>query len=340
MAIFAPFAHPLYVMLKPVGAVCNLACSYCYYLEKSKLYKDEPKHVMNDKLLEKFIEEYINSQTMPQILFTWHGGETLMRPLAFYKRAMELQQKYAHGRTISNCIQTNGTLLTDEWCEFLKKNDWLVGVSIDGPQEFHDRYRRNKQGQPSFVKVMKGIHLLNKYGVDWNAMAVVNNLNADYPLEFYNFFKEIGCRYIQFTPIVERIFRHNDGRLLATIGEDTPELMEFSVTPEQWGNFLCTIFEEWVHNDVGEYYIQLFDATLANWVGENPGICTMGKTCGHAGVMEFNGDVYSCDHFVFPQYKLGNIYSKTLIEMFYGEKQLEFGQNKYRSLPYKFSVKK
>lgn len=228
-------------MLKPVGAVCNLACSYCYYLEKSKLYKDEPKHVMNDKLLEKFIEEYINSQTMPQILFTWHGGETLMRPLAFYKRAMELQQKYAHGRTISNCIQTNGTLLTDEWCEFLKKNDWLVGVSIDGPQEFHDRYRRNKQGQPSFVKVMKGIHLLNKYGVDWNAMAVVNNLNADYPLEFYNFFKEIGCRYIQFTPIVERIFRHNDGRLLATIGEDTPELMEFSVTPEQWGNFLCTI---------------------------------------------------------------------------------------------------
>lgn len=197
-----------------------------------------------------------------------------------------------------------------------KKNDWLVGVSIDGPQEFHDRYRRNKQGQPSFVKVMKGIHLLNKYGVDWNAMAVVNNLNADYPLEFYNFFKEIGCRYIQFTPIVERIFRHNDGRLLATIGEDTPELMEFSVTPEQWGNFLCTIFEEWVHNDVGEYYIQLFDATLANWVGENPGICTMGKTCGHAGVMEFNGDVYSCDHFVFPQYKLGNIYSKTLIEMF------------------------
>ena len=336
MAIFAPFAHPLYVMLKPVGAVCNLACSYCYYLEKSKLYKDEPKHVMNDKLLEKFIEEYINSQTMPQILFTWHGGETLMRPLAFYKRAMELQQKYAHGRTISNCIQTNGTLLTDEWCEFLKKNDWLVGVSIDGPQEFHDRYRRNKQGQPSFVKVMKGIHLLNKYGVDWNAMAVVNNLNADYPLEFYNFFKEIGCRYIQFTPIVERIFRHNDGRLLATIGEDTPELMEFSVTPEQWGNFLCTIFEEWVHNDVGEYYIQLFDATLANWVGENPGICTMGKTCGHAGVMEFNGDVYSCDHFVFPQYKLGNIYSKTLIEMFYGEKQLEFGQNKYRSLPIQF----
>lgn len=164
-----------------------------------------------------------------------------------------------------------------------KKNDWLVGVSIDGPQEFHDRYRRNKQGQPSFVKVMKGIHLLNKYGVDWNAMAVVNNLNADYPLEFYNFFKEIGCRYIQFTPIVERIFRHNDGRLLATIGEDTPELMEFSVTPEQWGNFLCTIFEEWVHNDVGEYYIQLFDATLANWVGENPGICTMGKRAGMQG---------------------------------------------------------
>ena len=193
MSTYAPFAKPLYVMLKPVGAVCNLACDYCYYLEKSKLYVNNPKHVMSDELLEKFIEEYINSQTMPQVLFTWHGGETLMRPLAFYKKAMELQKKYANGRTIDNCIQTNGTLLTDEWCEFFKENNWLVGVSIDGPQEFHDEYRKNKQGRPSFVKVMQGINLLKKHGVEWNAMAVVNDFNADYPLEFYKFFKEIGC---------------------------------------------------------------------------------------------------------------------------------------------------
>lgn len=201
----APFARPLYVMTKPVGAVCNLACDYCYYLEKANLYKDISKHVMSDELLEKFIREYIGSQTMPQVLFTWHGGETLMRPLSFYKRVMELQQKYAGGRTIDNCIQTNGTLLTDEWCEFFKKNTWLVGVSIDGPQEFHDEYRKNRQGRPSFTKVMQGIHLLKKHGVEWNALAVVNDFNADYPLDFYHFFKEIDCHYIQFTPIVERI---------------------------------------------------------------------------------------------------------------------------------------
>lgn len=334
MSTFAPFARPLYIMTKPVGAICNLACDYCYYLEKSKLYQENPKHIMSDELLEKFIKEYIESQTMPQVLFTWHGGETLMRPLSFYQKVMELQRKYARGRTIDNCIQTNGTLLNDEWCRFFHDNNWLVGVSIDGPQEFHDEYRKNKQGKPSFMKVMQGINLLNKHRVEWNALAVVNDFNADYPLDFYHFFKEIGCRYIQFTPIVERIFRHDDGRHLAAVEEgDNEKLADFSVTPEQWGNFLCTIFDEWVKNDVGEYFIQLFDATLANWVGEQPGVCSLAKTCGHAGIMEFNGDVYSCDHFVFPQYKLGNIYSKTLVEMMYSDKQQQFGRNKFDSLP-------
>ena len=303
-----PFSKPLYVMTKPVGAVCNLACDYCYYLEKLNLYKDTSKYVMSDELLERFIKEYISSQTMPQVLFTWHGGETLMRPLSFYKRAVELQKQYAEGRTIDNCIQTNGTLLTDEWCQFFKENNWLVGVSIDGPQEFHDEYRHNKQGLPSFVKVMRGIELLDKHGVEWNAMAVVNDYNADYPVEFYNFFKSMGCHYIQFAPIVERIFKHNDGRHLALPMQAGDKLADFSVTPEQWGNFLCKLFDEWVKNDVGEYFIQIFDSTLANWVGEQPGVCSMAKTCGHAGVMEFNGDVYSCDHYVFPEYKLGNIY--------------------------------
>ena len=334
MSTYAPFARPLYVMLKPAGARCNLACDYCYYLEKSHLYKDDPRQVISDELLEKFIEEYIHSQTMPQVLFTWHGGETLMRPLAFYQRAMELQRKYADGRTIDNCIQTNGTLLTDEWCQFFHDNHWLVGVSIDGPQEFHDEYRKNRQGRPSFIKVMQGIRLLNKHNVEWNALAVVNDFNADYPLEFYHFFKEIGCRYIQFSPIVERIQPHADGRHLAAVDEGNEErLADFSITPEQWGNFLCTLFNEWVRNDVGQYYIQLFDATLANWVGQQPGVCILAKTCGHAGVMEFNGDVYSCDHFVFPQYKLGNIHTKTLVEMMYSEQQQRFGQAKQDALP-------
>lgn len=320
-------------MTKAVGAVCNLACDYCYYLEKTNLYKDISKHVMSDELLEKFIKEYIGSQTMNDVLFTWHGGETLMRPLSFYKRAVELQKQYANGKHIDNCIQTNGTLLTDEWCRFFKENNWLVGISIDGPQEFHDEYRKNRQGRPSFVKVMHGIELLKKHGVEWNAMAVVNDYNADYPLDFYNFFKEIGCKYIQFAPIVERIVPHTDGRHLASPMDKEEKLADFSVSPEQWGNFLCAIFDEWVKKDVGEIFVQIIDSTLANWMGVQPGVCSMAETCGHAGVMEFNGDVYSCDHYVFPEYKLGNIYKNSLIEMMYSERQQEFGLMKKKSLP-------
>ena len=335
--VLTPFARPLYIMTKPAGSSCNLACEYCYYLEKKNLYKDassDRRHVMSDDMLECFIKMYIESQSMPQILFSWHGGETLMRPLSFYKKAIELQKKYGGGLVIDNSIQTNGTLLTDEWCRFFKDNNWLVGVSVDGPQEFHDEYRRNNIGAPSFHKVMRGINLLKKHGVEWNALAVVNDFNADYPLDFYHFFKEIECRYIQFTPIVERIIPHTDGRTLASPmdAHDAP-LADFSVSPAQWDEFLCTIFDEWVKNDVGQYFIQLFDSTLANWAGVQPGVCTMARTCGHAGVMEFNGDVYSCDHFVFPEYKLGNIREKTLVEMMYSDRQQKFGTDKYDSLP-------
>ena len=335
--VLTPFARPLYIMTKPAGSSCNLACEYCYYLEKKKLYKDasaDRRHVMSDDMLERFIKMYIESQSMPQILFSWHGGETLMRPLSFYKKVIELQKKYGGGLVIDNSIQTNGTLLTDEWCRFFKDNNWLVGVSVDGPQEFHDEYRRNNIGAPSFHKVMRGINLLKKHGVEWNALAVVNDFNADYPLDFYHFFKEIECRYIQFTPIVERIIPHTDGRTLASPmdAHDAP-LADFSVSPAQWGEFLCTIFDEWVKNDVGQDFIQLFDSTLANWAGVQPGVCTMARTCGHAGVMEFNGDVYSCDHFVFPEYKLGNIREKTLVEMMYSDRQQKFGTDKYDSLP-------
>ena len=333
MNTIVPFSHPMYIMLKPAGSLCNLRCKYCYYLEKSKLYEDNKNHVITDVLLEKFIKEYIEAQTTPQVLFTWHGGETLMRPISFYRRALELQRYYARGRQIDNSIQTNGILLNDEWCRFFKENNFLVGVSIDGPQEFHDEYRRTATGKPSFRQVMKGIDLLNKYGVEWNALAVVNDFNADYPLDFYHFFKDIGCRYIQFTPIVERIVKRTDGLTLAPGMQEGGELTGFSVTAEQWGSFLCTIFDEWVHHDVGEYYIQLFDATLANWVGVAPGICTMAKECGHAGVMEYNGDVYSCDHFVYPEHKLGNLAYKTIYEMMNSDRQKEFSKMKYRLLP-------
>ena len=333
MSTINPFARPLYVMLKPAGSLCNLRCKYCYYLEKNNLYQEQKSHVISDQMLEKFIKEYIESQTTPDVLFCWHGGETLMRPISFYRRALELQRRYAGGRRIDNSIQTNATLLTDEWSQFFRENNFLVGVSIDGPQEFHDEYRRTATGKPTFHKVMQGIRLLNKHGVEWNALAVVNDFNAEYPLDFYHFFKEIGCHYIQFTPIVERKVIRNDGLSLAPGMEEGGELIDFSVTPEQWGNFLCTIFDEWVRNDVGNYYIQIFDATLANWVGVQPGLCTLAKECGHAGVMEFNGDVYSCDHFVYPEHLLGNIQNKTITEMMYGEKQKEFARLKHDCLP-------
>ena len=332
--IATPFAKPLYVMLKPAGAHCNLACKYCYYLEKNNLYQNTPRHLMSDEMLEQFTREYIEAQTMPQVLFTWHGGEPLMRSIDFYKKALALQKKYAHGKQIDNVIQTNGTLLTDEWCEFFAKNHWLVGISIDGPQEYHDHYRVTPAGKPSWEKVMQGIQLLKKHRVEWNAMAVVNAYNAEHPLEFYHFFRDNGCLYLQFTPIVERLTEHKDGRTLASLADDREiPLADASVTPQQWGNFLCTIFDDWVRHDVGKTFVEIFDCTLANWMGVLPGICAYSKECGHAGVMEHNGDVYSCDHFVFPEYKLGNIREQSLIDMLYGEKQQAFSRLKHTSLP-------
>lgn len=329
-----PFAKPLYVMLKPAGAHCNLACKYCYYLEKNKLYPTAQRHLMSDEMLEQFTREYIEAQTMNQVLFTWHGGEPLLRSIDFYRKALSLQQKYAGGRRIDNVIQTNGTLLTDEWCEFFAQNHWLVGISIDGPQPDHDHYRLTAAGKPSWKKVMQGIKLLKKHGVEWNAMAVVNAYNANHPLEFYRFFKENGCQFLQFTPIVERLTRHEDGRTLASLADKNEiPLSEASVTPEQWGYFLCAIFDEWVRKDVGKIFVEIFDCTLANWMGVSPGICAYSKECGHAGVMEHNGDVYSCDHFVFPEYKLGNIRDHSLIDMLYGEQQQEFSRLKHSSLP-------
>ena len=328
----APFAHPMYIMVKPVGSACNLRCDYCYYLEKQHLYANEGRQMLSDELLERFIREYIESQTTPEVLFTWHGGEPLVRPLAFYEKVVRLQQRYARGRRIANSLQTNGTLINDDWARFFHDQGWLIGVSLDGPEAYHDAFRRTRGGGPSFRNVIRGIDILNRHAVEWNALAVANRLNGDHPLSFYRFFKNIGCRYIQVTPVVERLAHHDDGRQLASL-VDEGQLAPFSIRPKQWGNFLCTIFDEWVRHDVGQTYVELFDCILANWVGETPGICVYAKECGHAGVMEFNGDVYSCDHFVFPEYRLGNIREKSIAEMLYGKQQQQFSKLKSQSLP-------
>lgn len=337
-------------MLKPAGARCNLSCSYCYYLDKALLYADEKRHWMTDETLERFIRQYIEAQTSPNVLFTWHGGETMLRPLSFYKRAVQLQREVALERLqkegvemhIDNCLQTNGTLITPEWARFLHDEQWLVGVSIDGPEEFHDEYRRSHDGRPTWAKVRRGIDILNKYGVEWNAMAVVNDYNADYPLDFYRFFRdELQCRFLQFTPIVEPPSASLAGtRRSSSIDTDGSTQWQMGesafpgmLTPTQWGDFLCSVFDEWVHNDVGEMFVQIFDATLAGWMGVAPGLCTMARDCGHAGVMEWNGDVYSCDHFVSPEHLLGNIHQTPVYQLMHSPQQEAFARIKHDALP-------
>ena len=350
MKTLSPFARPLYVMLKPAGAKCNLRCQYCYYLPTADLrhpssHKGEEGSLMSEDLLERFTKEYIEAQTTPEVLFTWHGGEPTLRQLSFYRKAVALQRRYAQGRQIANCLQTNGTLLDDEWCEFLAENHFLVGLSIDGPQPFHDHYRLTASGQPTWQSVLRAVQLLRKHGVEWNAMATVNRANVSHPLEFYRFFKRIHCTYLQFTPVVWEIGARSKGQ-----GAGNANRQSYSLAPcpsplapnspnaggiegGEWGRFLCAVFDEWVQSDVGETYVELFDCTLANWVGVTPGICAYAKECGHAAVMEADGDVYSCDHFVRPDHRLGNIREHTLVEMLYGPQQQRFSQLKHQALP-------
>jgi len=290
---------------------------------------------MSDETLEKYVESYIQAQPVPEVLFTWHGGEPLLRNISFYRKVLTYQRKYGRGRKIDNSIQTNGTLLTDEWCKFFKDNNFLVGISIDGPEHCHDIYRKDKAGKGTFQRVMRGIELLQKHQVDFNTLSVINDYNVDYPVEIYNFFKEIGSQYMQLAPIVEQMTttRPDGLNLLPPEGSDDAVLAPWTVDAKKFGQFYISIFDEWIKKDVGKYYVQLFDATLAGTSSEMPGVCIFGETCGHATVMEFNGDVYACDHFVFPEYKIGNIKTHTIFEMVFSPKQLCFDADKRDLLP-------
>lgn len=329
-----PFSQPFYVLAKPVGASCNLRCTYCYYLEKSAYYPNDTRHWMDDATLESFICAYIQSQPSPYVLFTWHGGEPLLRPLSFYNKVYELQQKYAGNRTIDNCIQTNGVLLNEGYCAFFKEHSWLVGLSIDGPEALHDACRVDAKGRPTFQAVSDAIHLLNRWEVQWNALVTVNAATVAHPLEIYHFLKDFGCTFIQLAPVVERKqSATTDDRLAAPNDYRSMRVTSESLLPGQWGQFLCALFDEWVQNDVGTVFIQHFDATLANWMGHPPGLCTFSRTCGQALAMEFNGDVYACDHYVFPEFLLGNLRTRSFMEMLLSPSQIRFGQNKRDSLP-------
>jgi|WetSurMetagenome_2_1015567.scaffolds.fasta_scaffold00001_272 uncharacterized protein len=323
------------VMLKPAGASCNLNCTYCYYLEKKRLYPQSKEMRMSEELLEGFIEQFIEAQDVPVITFTWQGGEPSLMGLSFFRKAIDLQKKYSGGKTIENAFQTNGTFLNDEWCSFFSDNNFLVGISIDGEEHNHDHFRRTSSGGHTFKKVMTGIELLHRHKVEFNTLSTVNSYNVHFANETYRFLKKIGSGFMQFLPVVERSGISEDQsrlRLVAPVHGDA-EVTEWSVGAHDYGQFLIKIFDEWVRNDVARYYVQIFDATLANHVGENPGICVFNDTCGDAMVMEHNGDLYSCDHFVYPEFFLGNILSSPLSVLAKDQRQFDFGIAKRNSLP-------
>lgn len=327
---------PFSVMAKPVGALCNLNCTYCYYLEKMKLYQHQNNFKMDEPLLEKFIKQYIQSQPTNTLHFVWQGGEPTLRGLDFFRKVIQLQQQYAGKKKIENALQTNGTLLNDEWCKFFKTNHFLIGISIDGPEHIHNNYRVFHAGsKPTFEEVMRGIRLLKKYQVDFNTLSVVHKENAKYGVEIYNFLKEIGSRFMQFIPIVERIANnatHDELKLVSNDYEGETKMAEWSVIPQEYAEFLIHIFNEWVKTDVGKYFVQIFDVALANWVGQNPGLCIFQETCGNALVIEHNGNIYNCDHFVYPEYLLGNIEHTEIMDMAYSTKALVFGVDKKKKL--------
>lgn len=319
------------MMFKPVGSVCNLRCDYCYYLDKANLYSVKSESVMSLELLDKIIKEYIEINDSKQIVFDWHGGEPLLLGLDYFKKIAGLQNKYRGDKQIFNTIQTNATLLNDDFAEFFKDNDFLVGVSIDGPQYVHDRYRKDKGKQPTFQKVMKGIELLYRHGVDFNTLTTVSKAGEGRGLEVYMFMKSIGSRFMQFMPVLEYINPLDNN--IVSPDEDEKMPAAWSVNPLEYGKFMCDIFDYWVKHDVGDCFVNLFDSTLANYCGVNPGTCVYSETCGANAVVEHNGDVYPCDHFVYEKYRMGNVNDTSLQMIMTSDKASRFGVDKRNSLP-------
>ena len=322
-----PHAPPAFhVMAKPRGAICNLDCDYCFYLRKEELYKGSSFR-MSDETLENYTRQYIAAQRVSEVNFGWQGGEPTLMGVNFFRRAVAYQKKYTRsGMNIDNALQTNGTLLDDEWCKFFAENRFLIGISLDGPREAHDFYRRDKGGAPTFDRVLRGIRLLKKHHVDFNILTCVSAANVEQPLEVYHILRdEIGAKYIQFIPIVER---EN-----ATGFQEGTALTPRSITGEQYGRFLISIFDEWVRRDVGKVFVQMFDTALGRWLGAPGGLCVFQETCGLALAMEHNGDVYSCDHFVEPRHRLGNLLEMPLTELVGSVQQKQFGIDKRESLP-------
>jgi uncharacterized protein len=333
-------ARPFHLLTKPIGPICNLDCKYCFYLEKEKLYPGERQWRMSDEVLTEYVRQYIQSQPGPEVYFAWQGGEPTLLGVDFFRKAVALQKQFAGGKNISNALQTNGTLLDDEWCRFLAQEKFLIGLSIDGPRELHDQYRMDKGQKPTFDRVMHGLELLKQHRVDFNTLTVVSDANSRRPLEVYQFLKSIGSEFLQFIPLVERTVpskSHEVGFAAPPVLGHADNLKSpvtpWSVQAEQYGKFLCAIFDEWVRRDVGKVFVQLFDVALGNWMGLGSSLCVFAEKCGAAMAIEHNGDVYSCDHYVYPKYRLGNVMNQSLGGMVGSPQQQKFGNDKADLLP-------
>ena len=342
-----PIPTAFHIMAKPIGPICNLDCKYCFYLEKESLYQEErkthPSWQMPDEVLESYIRQTIEQQEIPEISFAWQGGEPTLLGVRFFRKVVALQQKYADGKRILNALQTNGTLLDDEWGAFLAEQNFLVGLSVDGPEALHDAYRVDKQGRPTFAQVMRGLEVLQRYGVEYNTLTVVHRKNSAHPLEVYRFLKQIGSTFHQYIPLVERSLvappSEANGLLqiaLAPPGQrSSPRspVTEWSVESEAYGRFLIAIFDEWVRHDVAQTFVQMFDVALGIWAQAGASLCVFAPTCGSALALEHNGDVYSCDHYVYPEYRLGNLLETPLRELVASPQQVKFGKDKADTLP-------
>lgn len=331
----------IHVVAKPTGPLCNLNCAYCFYLEKKALFNPKADFRMSDKVLSTFITRYISSQPTPEVEFVWQGGEPTLLGIDFFQRVVALQQPFAGRKKIRNSLQTNGTLLTDTWCQFLKKHHFMVGLSLDGPKEIHDRYRRNHKDKGSFDRVMNGLKLLRKHQVDFNVMACVAKDTAKHPLEVYRFFKNLGIEFIQFSPVVERLpdaVSTQHGLSLAgpaaldAVREQTA-VTPWTVDAQDYGNFLIAIYEEWIAHDIGSIFVMNFEWALNAWVGNPSPVCIHARQCGRSLVIEHNGDVYACDHCVYPGYRLGNIITDLLPDMVKKSLNSGFGLTKETALP-------
>ena len=325
---------PFSIMSKPAGSKCNIDCKYCYYLEKEKLFPSEKKFKMNDKILEQYIKQQIEASCiagMKEVPFAWQGGEPTLLGIDYFKRIIALQKKYApKGVDVTNAIQTNGILLNRDWGLFLKEYNFLVGISIDGPKELHDRYRVYRAGTPTFDSVIKGLDILQNEEVDFNVLTTVHHANTTKGAEVYKFLKSLGVKFIQFIPIVERV-GHN-GLAKAPQIENGDQLKEWSVRPLAYGKFLCDVFDVWFKKDIGEIFVQFFDVQVGLWLGKGSSLCVFSETCGNALAIEHDGSLFSCDHYVYPEYKLGNILDQPLKNLVWNSRQTEFGQEKKSKL--------